>query len=170
MSTASDTKQEKPAKRAGMTRRNFVKGAAAAAVVVPAVAAMQDGRTEPVEDGKERADLEKYRALGGWVEKPDDMQPALEGDVSADVVIAGAGFAGLSAAVELARQGAKVVVIEREFPGFGASGRNAGYLAGAMGLEYDLMLRNISKEQATQIVRFYDDAVGFVDALGIEST
>ncbi|MCA8019593.1 FAD-dependent oxidoreductase [Burkholderia metallica] len=124
---------------------------------------MQDARTEPVEDGKERADLEKYRALGGWVEKPDDLQPALEGDVSADVVIVGAGFAGLSAAVELARQGAKVVVIEREFPGFGASGRNAGYLAGAMGLEYDLMLRDISKEQATQIVRYYDAAVGFVE-------
>ncbi|WP_418219865.1 FAD-binding oxidoreductase [Burkholderia metallica] len=163
MSTANDTKQEKPDKRPGMTRRNFVKGAAAAAVVVPAVVAMQDARTEPVEDGKERADLEKYRALGGWVEKPDDLQPALEGDVSADVVIVGAGFAGLSAAVELARQGAKVVVIEREFPGFGASGRNAGYLAGAMGLEYDLMLRDISKEQATQIVRYYDDAVGFVE-------
>jgi len=116
-----------------------------------------------LEDGKERADLGKYRALGGWVEKPDDMQPALEGDVSADVVIAGAGFAGLSAAVELVRQGASVVVIEREFPGFGASGRNAGYLAGAMALEYDLMFKGISKERATQIVRYYDDAVGFVE-------
>lgn len=163
MSTVLDTKQEEQGERAGMTRRTFVKGAAAAAVVVPAAVAMQSARTEPVEDGKERADLEKYRTLGGWVEKPDDMQPALEGDVSADVVIAGAGFAGLSAALELARQGAKVVVIEREFPGFGASGRNAGYLAGAMGLEYDLMFKGIGKEQATQIVRYYDDAVGFVE-------
>ncbi|MBN3786832.1 FAD-binding oxidoreductase [Burkholderia sp. Ac-20353] len=124
---------------------------------------MQSARTKRAEDGKERADLEKYRALGGWVEKPDDMQPALEGDVSADVVIAGAGFAGLSAALELAKQGAKVVVIEREFPGFGASGRNAGYVAGAMALEYDLMFKGISKERATQIVRYYDDAVGFVE-------
>ncbi len=106
MSTVLDTKQEEQGERAGMTRRTFVKGAAAAAVVVPAAVAMQSASTEPVEDGKERADLEKYRALGGWVEKPDDMQPALEGDVSADVVIAGAGFAGLSAALELARQGA----------------------------------------------------------------
>ena len=91
------------------------------------------------------------------------MQPVLKGDVSADVVIAGAGVAGLSAALELARQGAKVVVIEREFPGFGASGRNAGYLAGAMGFEYDLMFKGISKERATQIVRYYDDAVDFVE-------
>lgn len=116
-----------------------------------------------LERGKERADLGKYRALGGWVEKPDDMQHALEGNVSADVVIAGAGFAGLSAALELTRLGANVVVIERDFAGFGASGRNAGYLAGAMALEYDLMFRGLSKERATQIVRYYDDAVGFVE-------
>ncbi len=163
MSTVVDPKHEDQSGRAGMTRRNFVKGAAVTAVAVPAVAATQSARMEPVADGKERADLEKYRALGGWVEKPDDMQPALEGDVSADVVIAGAGFAGLCAALELARQGAKVAVIEREFPGFGASGRNAGYLAGAMGFEYDLMFKGISKEGATQIVRYYDDAVGFVE-------
>lgn len=163
MGTVSETKPEGQAEGTGMTRRKFMKGAAAAAVVVPAAAAMQSARTEPVEDGKERADLEKYRALGGWVEKPNDMQPALEGDITADVVIAGAGFAGLSAAVELAKQGAKVVLIEREFAGFGASGRNAGYLAGAMALEYDLMLRSVSTERVTQIVRYYDDAVGFVE-------
>lgn len=116
-----------------------------------------------LERGKERADLGKYRALGGWVEKPDDMQHALAGNVSADVVIAGAGFAGLSAALELTRLGANVVLIERDFAGFGASGRNAGYLAGAMALEYDLMFRGLSKERATQIVRYYDDAVGFVE-------
>ncbi|WP_432261751.1 NAD(P)/FAD-dependent oxidoreductase [Cupriavidus sp. TMH.W2] len=109
------------------------------------------------------ANLEKYRALGGWVEKPDDMQPALEGDVNADVVIVGAGFAGLLAALELARQGAKVVVLEREFAGFGASGRNAGYLAGAGGLEYDLFLKDIGTERARQIIRYYEDAVPFVE-------
>jgi gamma-glutamylputrescine oxidase len=163
MSMDLDTKQEVRAEGAAMARLNLVRGAAAAPAAVPAAAATPDARTKRVEDGKERADLEKYRALGGWVEKPDDMQPALEGNISADVVIAGAGFAGLSAALELARQGANVVVIEREFPGFGASGRNAGYLAGAMALEYDLMFKGVSKERATQIVRYYDDAVGFVE-------
>ena len=148
---------------AGMTRRMFVKGAAATAVVVPAIAAMQSPGAEPVESAKETADLEKYRALGGWVEKPDDMQPALEGDVSADVVIAGAGFAGLSAALELARQGAKVIVLEREFAGFGASGRNAGYLGGGIALEYDLFLKDVGQARAKEIVRYYEDAVPFVE-------
>ncbi len=163
MSKGLDAKQDGPTERSGMTRRNFVKGAAAAAVVVPAVAAMQSARTEPAADGREAADLEKYRALGGWVEKPEDMQPALEGDVSADVVIVGAGFAGLSAALELAKQGAKVIVLEREFAGFGASGRNAGYLGGGVALEYDLFLKDVGKERAKEIVRYYEDAVPFVE-------
>ena len=94
------------------------------------------------------ADLEKYRTFGGWVEKPEDLQAPLEGDVSADVVIIGAGFVGLSAALELAKQGKQVVLLEREFAGYGASGRNAGYLAGAIGVEYDLFRKKIGIEKA----------------------
>ncbi|MHA7685532.1 NAD(P)/FAD-dependent oxidoreductase [Cupriavidus sp. PET2-C1] len=163
MTTDVDTRGDGQDGQSGMTRRNFVKGAAAAAFVVPAMAAMQGSRTESLEGANETADLEKYRALGGWVEKPDDMQPALEGDVNADVVIVGAGFAGLSAALELARRGAKVIVLEREFAGFGASGRNAGYLGGGVALEYDLFLKDIGKERAKEIVRYYEDAVPFVE-------
>lgn len=116
-----------------------------------------------VEEARMNADLGKYRTFGGWVEKPDDMQPALEGDVSADVIIVGAGFLGLCAALELARRGKKVIVLEREFAGFGASGRNAGYLAGAIGVEYDLFRKKIGPEKATQVVRYYEDAVSFVE-------
>ncbi|PRF80744.1 FAD-dependent oxidoreductase [Burkholderia multivorans] len=110
-----------------------------------------------------RADLEKYRTLGGWVEKPADLRPELEYDETADVAIVGAGFAGLCAALELARHGAKVVVLEREFAGFGASGRNAGYLAGAAGLEYDLFLKAVGVEKGKNIVRYYEEAVPFVE-------
>lgn len=104
-----------------------------------------------------------YRPLGGWVERPDDVQPQLDGDVSADVVVAGGGFAGLSTALELAARGAKVIVLEREFAGFGASGRNAGYLAGGQGLEYDLFLKRVGHQQAREIVRFYDEGVDYVE-------
>ncbi|MCA8256883.1 FAD-dependent oxidoreductase [Burkholderia sp. AU31624] len=127
------------------------------------MAATQSANAEPVEEAKVTADLEKYRTIGGWVEKPDDPQPVLEGDVSADVVIVGAGFAGLSAALDLVRNGAKVIVLEREFAGFGASGRNAGYLAGALALEYDLFLKNVGIEKAKRIVRYYEGAVDFVE-------
>ncbi|VVE59629.1 FAD dependent oxidoreductase [Pandoraea terrae] len=163
MVKGSEAKQGGGAGHSGMTRRTFVKGAAVAAAVVPAMAAAGGARAESVKEAKITADLEKYRALGGWVEKPDDPQPQLEGDVHADVIIVGAGFAGLSAALGLAARGAKVVVLEREFAGFGASGRNAGYLAGALGLEYDLFLKNVGNEKARKIVSFYEEAVNFVE-------
>lgn len=51
----------------------------------------------------------------------------LEGRVQADVCIVGAGYTGLTTALELARAGIKVVLLERAEAGFGGSGRNAGH-------------------------------------------
>jgi glycine/D-amino acid oxidase-like deaminating enzyme len=44
----------------------------------------------------------------------------------ADVAVIGAGFTGLSAALSLAKRGAKVVVLESQTIGWGASSRNGG--------------------------------------------
>ncbi|HEY0276186.1 MAG TPA: FAD-binding oxidoreductase [Paenirhodobacter sp.] len=51
----------------------------------------------------------------------------LQGRETADVCIVGAGYAGLTTALELARKGVSVVVLERMEIGFGGSGRNAGH-------------------------------------------
>jgi len=110
----------------------------------------------------------RFRSLGGWVERPVDQQPELEGRVSADVIVVGAGFAGLSTALELTARGAKVIVLEQEFGGFGASGRNAGYLLGSMGIEFELFVRRVGIEHARKFIRFYDEAVCYVERRMIE--
>ncbi|MCV0424185.1 MAG: FAD-binding oxidoreductase [Roseibium sp.] len=54
--------------------------------------------------------------------------PSLVGDHRADVVIIGGGFTGLSAALHLARDhGIEATVLDAAQPGWGASGRNAGF-------------------------------------------
>ena len=61
-----------------------------------------------------------------------DRRPALSGDTQADVCIIGAGYTGLWAAYYLkkADPSLSVLVVEKEFAGFGASGRNGGWLTG----------------------------------------
>ncbi len=54
--------------------------------------------------------------------------PELAGEVTADVCVIGAGYTGLSAAINLAERGLSVVVIEAERVGWGASGRNGGQI------------------------------------------
>lgn len=65
-----------------------------------------------------------------WAEAvPETMlrRPALKGDLRADVVIIGAGFTGLGAALSLAEAGVQVRVLDLHYPGWGASGRNGGF-------------------------------------------
>jgi glycine/D-amino acid oxidase-like deaminating enzyme len=105
----------------------------------------------------------KFRPIGGWIERPQRPQPTLEGHVSADVIVVGAGFAGLNTALELRARGVSVIVLERDFAGFGASGRNAGYLGGSMAVEYEMFAKRVGHEQARRIVRFYDAGVDYVE-------
>jgi glycine/D-amino acid oxidase-like deaminating enzyme len=65
-------------------------------------------------------------SLWAAVTPPGPELPRLEGSVSADVVIIGAGFTGLSTALHLREAGIDVAIIEAAEPGFGGSGRNNG--------------------------------------------
>ena len=69
-----------------------------------------------------------WRSLGG---APPPREP-LRGPAEADVAIVGAGYTGLWTAYYLkrAQPGLRVVVLERERAGFGASGRNGGWVSG----------------------------------------
>ncbi len=75
---------------------------------------------------------QRYRRLSLWLDTVDDSlepRPALHGDCEADVAIVGAGYTGLWTAYSLLREEAslRVVLLERETAGFGASGRNGGW-------------------------------------------
>src|SRR6201995_3860632 len=88
-----------------------------------------------------------WTSLGG---PPEPRRPALGAPAEADVAIVGAGLTGLWTAYYLkrARPSLRVVVLEAEQAGFGASGRNGGWLSGffsgparAYGSGYDALQR-----------------------------
>ena len=77
--------------------------------------------------------------------------PKLQGDIVADVCVVGGGFAGLSAAIELADRGYTVVVLEAQHIGFGASGRNGGQLIAGLACEQDVIEKSIGFDAAKQV-------------------
>lgn len=60
------------------------------------------------------------------VTRPPTDDPVLDGAIDVDVCVIGAGFAGLSTALECRARGLSVAVIDAHRPGWGASGRNGG--------------------------------------------
>ncbi len=70
---------------------------------------------------------------------PSPARPALQGSVQADVCIVGAGYTGLSAALHLAEAGFKVVVLEANKVGWGASGRNGGQIVHSYSRDVDVI-------------------------------
>ena len=56
------------------------------------------------------------------------LRAPLQGHITADICVIGAGYTGMSSAIHLAEQGFRVVVLEASRIGFGASGRNGGQI------------------------------------------
>ncbi|KQV41782.1 MULTISPECIES: FAD-binding oxidoreductase [unclassified Rhizobium] len=78
--------------------------------------------------------LNDPRSHGLW-EKTAPAAPvtrSLDGNVTADVVIVGGGFTGISAALHLAEAGRRAVVLEGAEIGFGGAGRNVGLINAGM--------------------------------------
>ncbi|MDX6479935.1 MAG: hypothetical protein QOG85_445, partial [Gaiellaceae bacterium] len=78
----------------------------------------------------------RHVAVSFWMEQlgPEPERPPLDGRFEADVCIVGAGYTGLWTALELRRAdpSLRVVVVEKETVGFGASGRNGGWVLGTL--------------------------------------
>jgi glycine/D-amino acid oxidase-like deaminating enzyme len=103
------------------------------------------------------------RAPSLWLDPPPEPGPPLEGTVEPDVVVIGAGYTGLWTALALRERGAEVVVLERDYAGFGASGRNAGHLTPTIGKDLPTLLRLYGRERGGALVRFAESAVEHVE-------
>jgi len=99
-----------------------------------------------------------------WMETavPAPVVPQLEGAHQASVLVVGAGYLGLSAALHLAQSGVDVIVVDAEAPGWGASGRNGGQVI--PGLKYDPIELEamFGRERGERIWRFAGAAADFV--------
>ena len=116
-----------------ITRRDSLK--LTATLMAGAAVGCTSKEGEPVEDSpsSQRAIYEAGLVpieQSGWAAHAGVLPayPRLSSDISADVVIVGAGLAGCSLALHLAEAGIHAVVLEKNQPGWGASGRNAGHV------------------------------------------
>ena len=81
---------------------------------------------------------------------------------STEVVIVGAGFTGLSAALHLSEMGSKVTVLEAEEIGFGASGRNGGQVNPGLKIDPDVLLNRFGAKKASHIFSATESRADFV--------
>ncbi|MBZ9793146.1 FAD-binding oxidoreductase [Rhizobium sp. 3T7] len=105
--------------------------------------------------------------LSYWHDTAPAFAGAAQGPVDGhyDVAVIGGGFTGLSAARQLARAGAKVVVLEAEKVGWGASGRNGGHLNNGLAHSYLAAKAELGRERAIALYKAFDDSVDTIEAL-----
>lgn len=90
-------------------------------------------------------------------------RPELQGVIEADVCIVGAGFAGMATALGLLERGTKnVVVLDAERVGFGASGRNGGFVFGGYSLDCADLLDHLGEQRARHIYGLTRQAVDLI--------
>ncbi|WP_085044389.1 NAD(P)/FAD-dependent oxidoreductase [Ensifer aridi] len=94
-----------------------------------------------------------------------EVYPQLTGILDTQVCIIGAGLAGLCTALGLVERGVSdVVVLEGERVGFGASGRNGGFVFGGYSLDNADLLRTLGRNEARRLYRLTVDAVDLIRA------
>ena len=86
----------------------------------------------------------------------------LEGDVTGDVCVVGAGYSGMSAALHLAEKGFKVVVVEGAQVGWGASGRNGGQIVNGLNASLATIERRYGAKAASFVGGLLQEGAGII--------
>lgn len=108
-----------------------------------------------------------YRTLSLWHDTcgdPFTPRAPLPGDRDADVAVIGAGYTGLWTAHSLLERdpSLRVVVLDKEVAGFGASGRNGGWASALFPTGWKRIARDSSRDEARRLQRTVNDAVDVV--------
>lgn len=117
--------------------------------------------------------LGDHRTHGLWERSapPAPHTEPLTQDLTADVVVVGAGYTGLSAALHLAEAGARVVVLEAKEIGFGGSGRNVGLVNAGMWLQPDTVVARLGSQFGERALSLLGDGpaavYGLVERFGM---
>jgi len=86
----------------------------------------------------------------------DPVFPSLDSELRADVCVIGGGLTGVATALELSQKGYKVVLLEANRIGWGASGRNGGQVTGSLSGD-QAMLKQWRKTMGNQAADFIWD-------------
>jgi glycine/D-amino acid oxidase-like deaminating enzyme/nitrite reductase/ring-hydroxylating ferredoxin subunit len=103
---------------------------------------------------------------------PGPIYPSLDADRTCDVAVLGGGIVGVTTALELAKAGADVVLLEARRVGCGASGYNTGKVSSLHGLVYRELVKRFGTETASAYAAANQAGLGWiaanVESFGIE--
>lgn len=113
--------------------------------------------------------------ISHWFDKMPSPRTSLPGDRDADVCIVGAGFTGLWTAYYLKRAdpSLRITILEARFAGFGASGRNGGWLSGMAPGDRHAMARERGRDAVVAwqraLIESIDEVVDVAGREGIDA-
>jgi gamma-glutamylputrescine oxidase len=101
-----------------------------------------------------------YAAGNPWM-----ARACLSGESRADVVVLGAGIAGLSAALHLTSRGYRVAVLEARTVGYGASGRSGGQTIFGLAVGQQKLIAAVGREDARRLFDLSLEALDLTQSL-----